>query len=246
MTQDNSEVLTRIDDVKTEVSGVRSDLKANNHVTVTSFKERTAEIITAVKKGPDKEVKTLWESIFEALGLKDVVAAIKEEGLVNKILLGVAALLATFALKLDWAKGLNWIIERLTRTEANPNGRIIAPNDGGIPRLQRRADVDALAALRAIPPSLQPENISALKEKLEEINPHLRTFNEQSRQLPSARSISKTADAFGHLKEKMPTANRMNNTADAAGRLVNTTGTLRERFDALANAARTASGAIGS
>lgn len=248
MAQNDEEVLRRITEIKTEVASVKTTLnthaKADNTVTNAELSEQTKKVLEAIKKGPDKENKSAWESFFEALGLKDLVAAVKEPQWQNALYLAIAAVGTLLLGKLlDLGKLFNFGLEKLWKAVAlrrDPNstsqGRILTLNERGIPSFRPRAEVET-------PPLVSVANadtasLDALNRALQGLRPEVTEFNTAVRALPSARQISKSAAAIEKLKRALtglPSVTPIRNLTAAVNRLNNASD--RYRPNALPNAA---------
>ncbi|MFJ5706357.1 hypothetical protein [Streptomyces sp. NPDC093105] len=212
MADDHAEVLARIGEVKTKLEEVSKAVNAKNPppaaATKAELDAKTKEIIEAVKGGKD-EAKAWWEALLEAFGFKDLVGAIKDQKeLTSLIPLAIGALGVLLLGKLlDFGKLFNAGLEKATRAwgrRSNPNseGRILAMTDSGIPWARPRAEAEAAPIIAMARGALSPEALGRLKDALVDVNPHIRTFNDNVKDMPSSRSLGKTAKGV----EKLGTA----------------------------------------
>ncbi|MEU6377506.1 hypothetical protein [Streptomyces sp. NPDC046909] len=186
---------------------------ANSPATKQQLDDKSTEIVNAIKKGPETD-KNLFESLFEALGLKDLFSAIKDgENWGSKLLLAFGALAALLLGKLlDFGKIFNAGLEKVTRALLNvgrPNdqpqrtGRVLAIGENGLPQQMTRVQMDSLNSVSINPHGLTGELIAELNSALSGISPKIREFNSATADMKSASAIKKIAKAIGDLKNKL-------------------------------------------
>jgi methyl-accepting chemotaxis protein len=174
---------------------------------------KTDAILKAIKAGPETN-KNIFESLFEAFGLKDLLSAIKDgENLASKLMLAFGVLAALILGKLlDFGKLFNAGLERVTRAIANRNtptgearrpGRVIAINESGRPQRMTRAQMDALNSVSINPHGLTPTLLNDLKTALSGLPEKIRDFNSATRDMKSPSTITKIAKTIGTLKAKL-------------------------------------------
>ncbi|MEU4272971.1 hypothetical protein [Streptomyces sp. NPDC026092] len=204
MADDHAELLARIGEVKTKLEEVSKAVNANKTpppaaATKAELDAKAKEIIDAVKGGKD-ETKTWWEALLEGLGFKDLLGAIKDQKELTSLIplalgaLGVMMLGKVF----DLGKLFNAGFEKLTRKigrRSNPasQGRILAMTDSGIPWARPRAEAESAPIIAMARGALSPTALGELKDALVAVNPEIRTFNELVADMPSSRSLGKTA-----------------------------------------------------
>ncbi|MFJ8106765.1 hypothetical protein [Streptomyces sp. NPDC096132] len=210
----DSQVLDRIAELKDEISKVKTTLNTHvldaNNVTDKELTAAKDEIKEAVKKGKD-ETKTIWEALFESLGLKDFFEAFKQEDFWTKATLIIGALGAVIMGKLlDLGKLFNLGFEKLTKLIArrmlgrtNSQGRVLATGESGLPRALSRQQADALSAVNISPTNVTAATLNGLRDALKEVVPEIIKFNDAIRDTPSSGKINRIAKAVEKLKAKL-------------------------------------------
>ncbi|MFD4873377.1 hypothetical protein ACFWOB_08375 [Streptomyces sp. NPDC058420] len=212
MPQDkDTEILKKIEDVQQDVSDIKRNLASEKSVTGADIASLKKELKEDIKKGPDTS-KTLFESLFEALGLKDLFAAFKDGAdWGSKLLLAFGALsVVVIGQMLSFGKLFNAGLERITRTRANPTtgqaarpGRVLAVGENGLPQAMTRAQMDGLNAVSINPHGVSEAQLNGLKTALNGLPPKIRDFNSATADMKSAGTIGKLAQAIGKLKDKL-------------------------------------------
>ncbi|MFF6993049.1 hypothetical protein [Streptomyces sp. NPDC010273] len=206
------EILKQVGDVQKSVSDVKSLVSPSNSAIKSDLDTQTSKILAAVKAGPETS-KNIFESLFEALGLKDALSAFKDGGdPFSKVLLAVGAI-ATLVLGklLDFGKLFNAALERLTRSRASGSvpagqvrpGRVISIGEHGLPQRMTRAQMDGLNAVSINPHGISEAQLNGLKTALNGLPPKIREFNSATADMKSAGTIGKLAQAIGKLKDKL-------------------------------------------
>lgn len=216
MADEHKEILDKIGEVKTELDTVKASVSgpSSSTATNTQLDAKTKEIIEAVKGGKD-ENKAAWEAALEGLGFKDVVAAFKDQSnLTSAIPLAIGALGVLVVGKLfDVGKLFNAGLEKITRAigrhrgNATSEGRILALSDSGLPTARRRSEAEAAPIIAMARSTLSPTELGNLKSALEDVNPHIRTFNSEARNMPSARTVNGARKAVHDLNPVIVAAN---------------------------------------
>lgn len=225
------EILKKVGDVQKGVDDVKTLVSPSNVATKAELTTNTNKIMKAIKEGPETS-KNIFESLFEALGLKDLFAAFKDGGdPFSKILLAIGALAALVLGKLfDFGKMFNAAYEKISRSRANRNlpdgerqrpGRVIAIGESGRPQRMTRAQMDGLNAVSINPHGLTSQRLNGLKSALNGLPEKIRDFNSATADMKSPGTINKIAKAIGELKKKL-TPNpkkKIEDTAKAIGEL---------------------------
>lgn len=231
------EILKQVGEVQKDVTTVKNLISSPNEpATKKQLDDKTTKILDEIKKGPETN-KNLFESLFEALGLKDLFGAIKDgENWGSKLMLAFGALAALVLGKLlDFGKIFNAGLEKATRAFLNRNtpadqaqrpGRVLAVGESGLPQHMTRADMDGLNSVSINPHGLTTELLNDLKTALDGLPPKIREFNSATADMKSASTINKIAKAIGALNNKLtpdPTAT-ISGVSTAIGNLDTTLG----------------------
>lgn len=225
------EILKQVGDVQKSVGDIKSLVSPSNAAIKTELDTKATQILAAVKAGPETS-KNIFESLFEALGLKDVFSAFKDGGdPFSKLLLAVGAI-ATLVLGklLDFGKIFNTAFEKISRSLANRNlpegqaprpGRVMAIGESGLPQRMTRAEMDGLNAVSINPHGISAQQLSGLRNALDGLPPKIREFNSATADMKSAGTIGKLATAVGKLKDKLDASptNDIDEAATAIGHL---------------------------
>ncbi|MET7483161.1 hypothetical protein [Streptomyces sp. NPDC005538] len=212
MAQDkDTEILEKVEDVRQDVADIKRNLASGKTVTSADITSLKKELKGDIEKGPDTS-KSLFESLFEALGLKDLVAAIKDgSDWGSKLLLAFGAL-ATLVIgqMFNFGKIFNAGLEKITRTRANPAtgraaapGNVLAIGETGFPKAMTRAEMEGLNSVSINPHGLTPETLNGLKSALAGLPEKIRDFSSATADMKSASTIKNIAKAIGGLKEKL-------------------------------------------
>ncbi|MBK3576824.1 hypothetical protein JHN63_24055 [Streptomyces sp. MBT65] len=212
MPQDkDTEILEKIEDVQQDVADIKRNLASEKSVTGADIASLKKELKEDIKKGPDNS-KPLFESLFEALGLKDLFASFKDGAdWGSKLLLAFGALaVLVVGQMLNFGKLFNAGLERITRTSANQAtgraeipGKVLAVGENGLPQAMTRAQMDGLNAVSINPHGISDVQLNALKTALDGLPPKIREFNSATADMKSAGTIGKLATAVGKLKDKL-------------------------------------------
>lgn len=189
--------------------------------------DKSTQILNAIKAGPETN-KNIFESLFEAFGLKDLFSALKDgEDWGSKLLLAFGALAALVLGKLlDFGKIFNaglekvtraWVNRGLTNDQAQRPGRVLTIGESGLPQQMTRARMDGLNAVSINPHGLTETQLNTLTTALQGLSPEVREFNSATRDMTSASTISKITKAIGNLKEKLVPNNPADDIRQAAG-----------------------------
>ncbi|MET9733791.1 hypothetical protein ABZZ79_25005 [Streptomyces sp. NPDC006458] len=222
------EILKKVGEVQKDVTTVKDLISPPNQAaTKKQLDDKTESVLKAIKAGPETS-KNIFESLFEALGLKDLFGAIKDgENWGSKLVLAFGAFAALLLGKLlDFGRLFGTAFERLSAAYRNRNtpagdprlaGRLPAVNETGFPKFMTRVEMDAMNSVAINPHGLTPQLLTELTSALNGLTPEIRLFNSATRNMESPSTIKKIAAAIGKLKDVLTPTNPAESVREVAG-----------------------------